>query len=127
LEHALQSATRAERSGADEELVLAALCHDIGKVFGDVGHGEVSAELLRPHVRADLVSVVRHHGDFTARHWDPSLKGEFDPRIQYRDEPWYPLAVMFVDEWDMQSFDPVYPREGLEHFVPLVRRLVTGP
>jgi len=62
LDHALQTATRAERSGADEELVLAALCHDIGKVFGDAGHGEVSAELLKPHVRAEVVSVVCHHG-----------------------------------------------------------------
>ncbi len=104
LEHALQTATRAELTGADDELVLAALCHDIGKVFGDVGHGEMSADLLKPHVRAELVSVVQHHGAFTARHWDPSLKGESDPRIQYGDKPWYPLAEVFVDEWDMESF-----------------------
>ena len=30
LEHALQTATRAERAGADDEMVLAALCHDVG-------------------------------------------------------------------------------------------------
>jgi predicted HD phosphohydrolase len=126
LEHALQTATRAELSGADDELVLAALCHDIGKVFGDVGHGEISANLLTPHIRAGLVFVVQHHGAFTARHWDPSLKAESDPRIQYRDQPWYALAEVFVDEWDMESFDPLYPREELEHFAPLVRRLVTG-
>jgi predicted HD phosphohydrolase len=126
LEHALQTATRAERTGADDELVLAALCHDIGKVFGDVGHGEMSADLLKPHVRAELVSVVQYHGAFTARHWDPSLKAESDPRIQYRDQPWYALAEVFVDEWDMESFDPLYLRAELEHFAPLVRRLVTG-
>ena len=126
LEHALQTATRAELTGADDELVLAALCHDIGKVFGDVGHGAISANLLKPHVRAELVFVVQHHGAFTARRWDPSLKGESDPRIQYRNEPWYPLAEVFVDEWDMESFDPLYPREELEHFAPLVRRLVAG-
>ncbi len=39
LDHALQLATRAERSGADEDVVLARLLHDIGKVFGDAGHG----------------------------------------------------------------------------------------
>lgn len=126
LEHALQTATRAELAGADDELIVAALCHDIGKIFGDVGHGEMSAQLLKPHIRAELVLVVQHHGAFTARHWDPSLEGESDPRIQHRDEPWYPLAEVFVDEWDMESFDPLYPREELEHFVPLVRRLVTG-
>lgn len=126
LEHALQTATRAERTGADDELVFAALCHDIGKVFGDAGHGEVSADLLKPHIRAEVTSVVRHHAAFTARHWDPSLEGESDPRSKYRDEPWYRLAEKFVDEWDMESFDPLYPREDLEHFAPLVRRLVTG-
>jgi predicted HD phosphohydrolase len=107
-------------------LVLVALCHDIGKVFGDAGHGEVSAELLKPHVRAELVSVVRHHGAFTARHWDPALKGESDPRTKYRDEPWYRLAEAFVDGWNMASFDPLYRHEELGHFAPLVRQLVTG-
>jgi predicted HD phosphohydrolase len=126
LEHALQTATRAELTGADDEVVLAALCYDIGKVFGDVGHGEISANLPKPHVRSELVFVVQHHGAFTARHWDLSLKAESDPRIQYRDQPWYALAEVFVDEWDMESFDPLYPRAELEHFAPLVRRLVTG-
>jgi hypothetical protein len=65
-------------------------------------------------------------GAFTARHWDPALKGESDPRMKYRDEPWYRLAVAFVDEWDMESFDSLYPHEELEHFAPLVRQLVTG-
>jgi predicted HD phosphohydrolase len=106
LDHALQTATRAERAGADEELVLGALCHDIGKVFGDAGHGAVSAALLEPHVRAEVVDVVRHHGAFTARHWDPLLTGEADPRLAFRQEEWYPLAETFVDAWDMESFDP---------------------
>ena len=37
LDHALQLASRAERAGADEDVVLAGLLHDIGKVFGDAG------------------------------------------------------------------------------------------
>jgi predicted HD phosphohydrolase len=127
LDHALQTATRAERSGADDELVLAALCHDIGKVFGDDGHGAMSAVLLAPHIRPDVVSVVRHHGAFTASHWDPTLTGDRDPRTNFTGEPWFPLAVTFVDEWDMESFDPDYAHEDLSHFEPLVRRLVTGP
>jgi predicted HD phosphohydrolase len=127
LDHALQTATRAERSGADDELVLAALVHDIGKVFGDAGHGEMAAALLEPHVRADVVQVVRHHGAFTARHWDPTLTGDSDPRLRFSDEPWFALANRFVDEWDMQSFDPHYDTLGLEHFAPLVRSRIVGP
>lgn len=79
LTHALQVATRAERAGADEHVVLAALLHDIGKVFGDANHAEVSAEVLAPHVRSDVVEVVRHHGAFTARHWDEIVPGAPDP------------------------------------------------
>ena len=33
LVHGLQTATRAELAGASEELIVAALCHDIGKVI----------------------------------------------------------------------------------------------
>ncbi|MEY2437954.1 MAG: hypothetical protein QOF97_2790, partial [Acidimicrobiaceae bacterium] len=33
LTHCLQTATRAERDGADDEVVLASLCHDIGKAI----------------------------------------------------------------------------------------------
>ncbi|MFZ0250390.1 MAG: HD domain-containing protein [Acidimicrobiales bacterium] len=126
LDHALQVATRALRAGADDELVLAALCHDIGKIFGDAGHGEVAAELLRPHIRSELVEVVRHHAAFAARHWDATLHGSTDPRRQFESEPWYPTAVMFVDEWDMRSFDPDYPSASLHSFTPLIDGLIRG-
>jgi predicted HD phosphohydrolase len=126
LDHALQVATRAKRAGADDELILAALCHDVGKVFGDTGHGQIAAEFLTPHIRADLVEVVRHHGAFTARHWDPSLDGPDDPRRAFAEESWYRVAATFVDDWDMQSFDPAYESDPLESFAPLIRTLVTG-
>jgi predicted HD phosphohydrolase len=126
LDHCLQVATRAERAGADDEWILGALCHDIGKVFGDIGHPQMAADLLEPHVRPEVVAVVRHHAAFTAHHWDPSLVGERDPRLAFEGEAWYPLALTFVEEWDMESFDPHYDRQDLAHFAPLVRRLVTG-
>lgn len=126
LDHALQVATRAERAGADEEVVLAALLHDVGKVFGDAGHPEISAAVLEPHVRSDVAEVVRHHRDFTARHWQELGEGD-DPRDRHRSQPWFPLAERFVDEWDMESFDPAYDWLPLEHFEGLVERLVTEP
>lgn len=127
LAHALQVASRAERAGADDEVVLAALLHDIGKVFGDAGHAQVSAEVIAPHVRPDVVEVVRHHGAFTARHWNEIGPKDVDPRDEFRDQPWFAMATGFVDDWDMQSFDPGYDAHPLQHFEPLVRRLVTGP
>jgi hypothetical protein len=72
------------------------------------------------------VAAVRHHPAFTARHWGLD-DGETDPRDAFAGEPWFALACRFADEWDMRSFDPDYRWFPLEHFAPLVRRLVAGP
>ncbi len=47
----LQTATRAEEAGADPEMVVAALCHDIGKYVSVPNHPRIAAEILRPYVR----------------------------------------------------------------------------
>jgi putative nucleotidyltransferase with HDIG domain len=123
LDHALETATRAERVGADEEIVVAALFHDVGKLTGDDNHDAVAAEMLRPYVREDVYRVVRHHQDFTARYMAPVFGGDPERRARWRDEPWFGLAARFVDEWDQLSFDPTYRWESLPHFEPLVRRV----
>ncbi|MDQ3897987.1 MAG: HD domain-containing protein [Actinomycetota bacterium] len=127
LDHALQVATRAERAVAGEELVVAALLHDIGKVFGDAGHGAIAAAVLEPHVRPDVVAAIRHHAAFTARHWRSVAPGEADPRDRFAGEGWYRLACQFADEWDMQSFDPCYDSRPLDHFAPLVEKWIKEP
>ena len=38
LEHSLQSATRAEKDGADEEMIVATLLHDIGDSLAPHNH-----------------------------------------------------------------------------------------
>ena len=127
LDHALQVATRAERAGMDEQVVVAALLHDIGKVFGDAGHGEIAAAVLEPHIRPEVVAVVRYHTAFTARHWRSIPRGEPDPRDRFAGESWYALACQFADEWDMQSFDPAYGSHPLEHFTPLIGKWISEP
>ena len=54
LTHCLQTATRAEEAGADEELVVASLCHDIGKVISVPNHPRIAAEILKPYVRDEV-------------------------------------------------------------------------
>ncbi|MGH9031890.1 MAG: HD domain-containing protein [Acidimicrobiia bacterium] len=125
LGHALQTATRAEHAGADDELVVGALVHDLGKIFGDDNHDRVSAEILRPYVRDEVYRVVRHHQDFTARYIAPVLGGDPARRESWRNEPWFALAERFADEWDQTSFDPEYATERLEHFEPAVRRVMS--
>ena len=43
LEHSLQTATRAFRDKADEEMVVAALLHDIGDELAPLNHSEYAA------------------------------------------------------------------------------------
>ena len=46
LEHSLQSATRAEADGADIELVVAALIHDIGDELAPENHSQMAACII---------------------------------------------------------------------------------
>jgi predicted HD phosphohydrolase len=51
LEHALQSATRAQRDGADTDWIVAALLHDVGDGLAPQNHDRFAAEILRPFLR----------------------------------------------------------------------------
>jgi predicted HD phosphohydrolase len=121
LRHSLQTATRAEQAGADQEMVVAALCHDIGKFVSVPNHPRIAAEILRPYVRDEVFDVIRTHQDFQGRHYYHHFGGDPDAREQYRGEAWFALGERFADEWDQSSFDPDYPTESLDHFEPLVR------
>ena len=71
LEHSLQTATRAHRDGAEEELVVAALLHDIDDLLAPHSHGELAALLLRPYVTERTHWIVRHHGVFQYYYYAP--------------------------------------------------------
>jgi predicted HD phosphohydrolase len=127
LMHALQTATRAQRAGADDDVVVAALCHDIAKSISEPNHPAVAAELLRPFLRENVVWMVRVHQDFQGRHYYRHMGKDINARDQYRDHPAYDLAVRFADEWDQLSFDPDYPALPLEHFELLIRQTFAYP
>ena len=127
LEHCLQTATLAERAGADDEMVVAALCHDVGKSVSVANHPAIAAEILRPYVRDDVYHVIRVHQDFQGRHYYGHFGGDPDARAQYRDEPWFDLAARFADEWDQVAFDPDHDTEPLAHFEARVRAVFAAP
>jgi predicted HD phosphohydrolase len=127
LTHCLQTATRAEQAGADDELIVASLCHDIGKAVSVPNHPRIAAEILRPYVRPEVTSAILAHQDFQGRHYYHHFNLDPDAREQYRQEPWFALAEQFADEWDQVSFDPDYPTEPLSHFEPLVRSVFGHP
>ena len=127
LEHSLQTATRAERAGADTEMVVASLCHDIGKAVSIPNHPRIAAEILRPYVREEVYDVIRTHQDFQGRHYYHHFGGDPAARERYRGEPWFALGERFADEWDQTSFDDAYDTLPLEHFEPLVREVFATP
>ena len=87
LVHCLQTATLAERAGADEEMIVASLCHDIGKIISVFGHPEIAAAILRPYVRDDVYQAIRAHQDFQGRHYYHHFGGDVNARDQYEGEP----------------------------------------
>ncbi|MFO7591394.1 MAG: HD domain-containing protein [Acidimicrobiia bacterium] len=127
LTHSLQTATMAERAGADDEVVVASLCHDIGKAVSVPNHPKIAAEILKPYVRTEVVEMIRAHQDFQGRHYYHHFGGDPNARESYRGEPWYSLAEQFADEWDQQAFDPDYDTEPLEHFEDRVRAVFGTP
>jgi len=127
LVHSLQTATRAERAGADDEIVVAALCHDIGKAVSVPNHPAIAAAILRPYVRSEVYEMIRTHQDFQGRHYYQHMGKDPDAREQYRGNEWYDLAERFADEWDQTSFDPEYDTLPLDHFEDRVRNVFSSP
>jgi predicted HD phosphohydrolase len=121
LTHSLQTATLAERAGADEEVVFASLLHDIGKAVSVPNHPEIAAAIIKPYVRPDVYHMIRAHQDFQGRHYYAHFGADPNAREQYRGEAWFSLAEQFADEWDQIAFDPDYDTLPLSHFEPLVR------
>ena len=76
LTHCLQTATLAERAGADTEVVVASLCHDIGKAISVPNHPRIAAEILRPYVREEVRWMIEVHQDFQGRHYYHHLGGD---------------------------------------------------
>jgi predicted HD phosphohydrolase len=125
--HSLQSATRALRDGADDELVVAALVHDIGDDLSPFNHAAIAAAILRPYVRAEVTWIVEQHGLFQSYYYAHHLDRNRDGRDRFRDHPWYAACVNFCERWDQSSFDPEYPTEPLSRFEPMVRAIFTRP
>ncbi|MBK9971311.1 MAG: HD domain-containing protein [Acidimicrobiaceae bacterium] len=121
LQHSLQAATRAERDGADSDWVVAALVHDIGDALAPENHSQLAAAVIRPYVRAEVTWAVLMHGVFQQHYYGHHLGLDPDAREAHRDNEWFAACERFCERWDQASFDPDYPTEALEHFVPMLR------
>jgi len=89
LEHSLQAASRAYEDGADEELVVAALIHDLGDELAPFNHAQFAASIIRPYVRPEVTWIINMHGVFQYYYYLDKLGGDRNQRDRYRDHPWY--------------------------------------
>jgi phosphonate degradation associated HDIG domain protein len=152
-EHMLQGAVLAERDGAPEELVAAALLHDIGHYTNEFGedfieqgidnlHEEAGARVLERFFPPVIVECVRLH--VPAKRYlcatDEAYYGELSPAsiatlalqggpmsaaeiAAFERNPHYEAAVK-VRRWDDGGKVPGMKTPPIEHYLPLLQRVV---
>ena len=123
LEHSLQSATRALKAGESEEMIVAALLHDIGDELAPMNHSEYAAAILKPYVSEKTHWVVEKHGEFQSFYYAHHLGGNRNKRDKYKGHKYFDACVNFCEKYDQCSFDPNYESYPLERFEPMVRRI----
>ena len=123
LEHSLQSATRALNAGESEEMIVAALLHDIGDELAPMNHSEYAASILKPYVSEKTHWIVEKHGEFQAYYYAHHLGGNRNKRDKYKGHKYFDACVNFCEKYDQCSFDPNYESYPLEKFEPMVRNI----
>lgn len=123
-QHSLQSATLAERDGQDEEMIVAALLHDIGDTLAPDNHSDFAASVLRPYVSERTYWIIKHHGIFQGIYFWHHIGWDRNARDRYRGHQWFQACADFCEKYDQNAFDPAYDTAPLEHFVPMVQRVL---
>ncbi len=121
--HCLQSANKALLRGADEEIVLACLLHDIVQEIMCTDHGCWGAQLIEPYVSERVAFAIKYHqplrffADEAAGYVYPAIYLRLygvdyvpDERLQQtyrlaRQHRWYG-AAREVTVSDLYAFDP---------------------
>ncbi|MBZ9885862.1 HD domain-containing protein [Mesorhizobium sp. CA10] len=152
-EHMLQGAWLAEQDGAPEELVAAALLHDIGHYTSEFGtyspddvedkhHDEAGGEVLAPFFPPLIVECVRLH--VSAKRYlcatDPTYFSKLSPAsvhtlslqggpmsaeevAEFRSNPFHEEAVR-VRIWDESGKIADMKTRAFRDYVPLLERVV---
>ena len=92
LEHSLQTASRALRDNAGEEMVVASLLHDIGDELAPENHSEFAAAILKPFVSKKTCWIVEKHGIFQMYYYAHNLGGNKNERENFKGHKYYKNA-----------------------------------
>ena len=123
LEHSLQTATRALNDKAEDEMIVAALLHDIGDELAPLNHSEYAAAVLKPYVNEKTHWIIEKHGEFQMYYYAHHLGGNKNQREKYKGHKYYQATIDFCENWDQKSFDPNFKTLPLKSFEPLVKKI----
>ena len=123
LEHSLQTATRAFNDKASEEMVVAALLHDIGDELAPLNHSEYAAAILKPYVSRKTHWIIEKHGEFQMYYYAHHLGGDKNKREKYKNHKYYQDTIDFCEKYDQNSFDPNFNSLTLDFFKPMVKKI----
>jgi predicted HD phosphohydrolase len=124
LEHSLQTATRAEVDGRDEEYVVCALLHDIGDSLAPYNHPSIAAGIVKPFVSPANHWMVEHHGVFQGYYFWHHIGLDRNARDAYKGSEYYEYTEEFCAKYDQVAFDADYTSASLEHFEPMIHRVL---
>lgn len=127
LAHSLQTASRAQRDGRDEEYVVCALLHDIGDTLGSYNHPDIAVAVLKPFVTAENLAMVQHHGIFQGYYFFHHLGMDRNLRDQFAGQALYLKTLEFCEKYDAPAFDVHYDNLPLDFFAPMLRRVMAQP
>ena len=152
-EHMLQAATLAEEQGMGDEVIVAALLHDIGHLTSEFGafsmedtedrhHEEVGARVLQGYFPSVVVDCVRHH--VAAKRYLCAVEPAYLRRLSPASLHSLNLQGGPMNDEGVAAFERIPDKEtivqvrrlddagktagrgasGFQHFAPLVQRLL---
>ena len=127
LTHSLQTATRAQRDGQDDEYVVCALIHDIGDTLAAANHADLAATILEPYVSEKNHWIVKQHAIFQGYYFFHHFDLDRNMRDRFREHEYWRDCAEFCEKYDQNSFDPEYDTLPLEAFEPAVRKVFSAP
>lgn len=155
-EHMLQSAFFAQQAGADDELIIAALLHDIGHYTSEYAedclqngidneHEDSAADFLSGHFPQRVLDAIRLH--VASKRYLCAIKPEYHEVLSdaskeslavqggpmstaevaaFEAEPYYQDAVN-VRYWDDAGKQESLTVPELEHYIPMMQKLLIQP